>query len=165
MAMLKVSLPDIQHSQYFEPDLTLTADPIGGGSTVPRDTTALDPRIHFTSLHTMDRGQPHDISYGRQSYRRSNGMEVNTNHSDGIVATIGSVLNNGEFTCTNDRCTGITFRRCAELRRHYETLHDTNRVDFWCDIPTCRRSKGHGREAFHRMDNLVAHMRTAHSAM
>lgn len=79
-----------------------------------------------------------------------------------VVARIGSVLSNGKFVCDVEACGSQTFTRQAELRRHYTTLHAANKPNFWCQIPTCRRSMIRGGEAFHRKDKLMAHVRSMH---
>lgn len=81
------------------------------------------------------------------------------------IARIGSVLGNGKFVCDAEGCGGQTFARQAELRRHFITLHATNKPNFWCHVLTCPRSMSRGGKAFHRKDKLMAHVRSMHSAV
>ncbi|KAH8745010.1 hypothetical protein F5883DRAFT_511192 [Diaporthe sp. PMI_573] len=83
--------------------------------------------------------------------------------TEDAVARIGSVLDNGKFACDVEGCRGKTFARLAEFRRHHTTHHASNKPNFWCQVSSCRRSMSGGGEAFHRKDNLDAHVRSIHS--
>lgn len=72
-------------------------------------------------------------------------------------ATMGSILFNGKFKCTEVACANKTFGRRAELQRHHATIHAVEKW-FWCPIPSCSRSK----EPFARKDKLADHVRNIH---
>ncbi|OAL52875.1 hypothetical protein IQ07DRAFT_344733 [Pyrenochaeta sp. DS3sAY3a] len=74
-------------------------------------------------------------------------------------ATMGSILFNGKFKCTEVACANKTFGRRAELQRHHATIHAVEKW-FWCPVPSCSRSK----EPFARKDKLADHVRNIHEA-
>jgi hypothetical protein len=76
---------------------------------------------------------------------------------------IGFVLGNGRFRCQDRCCRHKTFRRLAELRRHYESTH-AKKLAFWCGVPSCDRSRGLGQRPFHRKDKLNNHVRAMHGS-
>lgn len=112
---------------------------------------------HLTHLY-----YPGNAAYAEQEQERSHNARTKMSEVDDVVARIGSVLSNGKFVCDAEGCESQTFARQAELRRHHTTLHAANKPDFWCQVPTCRRSMTGGGEAFHRKDKLAAHVRSVH---
>ncbi|KAH7406016.1 hypothetical protein DE146DRAFT_650488 [Phaeosphaeria sp. MPI-PUGE-AT-0046c] len=106
---------------------------------------------------------PSDAVYTKEEQGYASNTSTATTRVEDIVARIGSVLSNGKFVCDAEECGGQTFARPAELRRHHTTLHATNKPNFWCHVPTCRRGiRGRGG-AFHRKDKLAAHIQSMHS--
>jgi hypothetical protein len=84
-------------------------------------------------------------------------------HSDDPNTAIGTALKNGTFKCNNILCANKSFKRPAELRRHYNTIHATQKPEFWCEVMFCNRSAAAGGKPFHRKYRLQAHMRTMHN--
>ena len=81
------------------------------------------------------------------------------------ITTIGSVLSNGKFLCAAKGCERLTFGRQADFRRHHTSLHAAIKPNFWCQVPTCRRSMIRGGTAFSRKDKLAAHVREWHPVL
>lgn len=65
-------------------------------------------------------------------------------------AAIGLVLAGGRFKCNHTHCFGRSFKRPAELRRHYNTTHAVRKPEFWCEVPFCERSLAAGGRPFCR---------------
>lgn len=76
---------------------------------------------------------------------------------------IGSMLLNGKFKCSQRECVKKTFKRAAELRRHHNTVHSTQKPEFWCLISSCERSAASGTKPFSRKDKQGDHMRKMHN--
>lgn len=130
-----------------------------------QDMSLPNINIHPLTSHLVDHRNSGDTrSMGLKQDQASSTVILKTEAED-AVARIGSVLSNGRFVCDVEGCGAQTFARQAELRRHHTTLHATNKPNFWCHVPTCRRSISRGREAFHRKDKLVAHVRSMHSGV
>jgi len=80
------------------------------------------------------------------------------------------------FACYNASCANTTFTRLADLRRHYSQHHTTDKQEYFCTVPGCRRHKdgaaggrvrkGKGRlggKGFGvRKDKRDEHLRTVH---
>jgi hypothetical protein len=75
---------------------------------------------------------------------------------------IGAVLKNGGCKCNKSPRASKSFKRVAELKRHYNTTHADQKPEFWCKIIFCNRSAAAGGKSFHRRYRLQAHMRTIH---
>lgn len=90
---------------------------------------------------------------------------TSTSETRDAATKIGSILSNGIFVCDNKNCAGLTFARQAELRRHFTTLHATNKPEFWCQVPFCQRSMKTGGQPFRRKDKLKPHIRSMHSGI
>jgi hypothetical protein len=101
---------------------------------------------------------------GQEQGQASSTVDAKTETED-AVAGIGAVLSNGRFMCDAEGCGGQTFARHAELRRHYTTIHASNKPNFWCHVRRCRRSISGGGKAFHRKDKLMAHIKSRHSGV
>lgn len=102
------------------------------------------------------------VAYAAQEQRAKRDVGSVMTRVDDIAAKIGSVLSNGKLVCDAEGCKSLTFGRQAELRRHHTTLHATNKPNFWCQVPNCRRSANLGGRAFHRKDKLAAHVKSMH---
>lgn len=65
----------------------------------------------------------------------------------------------GDFCCLAPSC-NATFRRNADLDRHYKHKHTeaSKKATFFCDYRKCNR----GREPFHRLDHFRDHLRQYH---
>jgi hypothetical protein len=81
---------------------------------------------------------------------------------DDSDAAIGTALKNGKFKCILERCARKTFKRQAELRRHYKTIHAAQKPEFWCNVLSCDRSVAAGGRPFHRKDKLQDHVQRMH---
>jgi hypothetical protein len=112
---------------------------------------------HLPSLH-----YPGNAAFTEQGQEQVHNARTAMHEVYDVVVRIGSVLSNGKFVCEAKGCESQTFARQAELRRHHTTLHAANKPDFWCQVPTCRRSMIGGGKAFHRKDKLAAHVRSMH---
>lgn len=113
--------------------------------------------------HLSDHHYASNAVYTEQEQGQASSVRTVMTKVEDAVARIGSVLSNGKFVCDAEGCEGQTFARQAELRRHHTTLHATNKPNFWCSVPACRRSMSGGGNAFHRKDKLAAHVRSMHS--
>jgi hypothetical protein len=122
-----------------------------------------DIAVHPVASHLRPLRYQGDAAYAEQEQGRVHNARIAMTEADNVVARIGSVLSNGKFVCDAEECGSQTFARQAELRRHHTTLHAVNKPNFWCQVPTCRRSMIGGGEAFHRKDKLAAHVRSMHS--
>jgi|SRR5579871_3700842 len=77
---------------------------------------------------------------------------------------IGSILSNDRYACNKPRCSGITFARLSELKRHIKTQHIKAEI-FWCNYAGCRRSRTSRAEdgkPFSRKDKRNEHERSVH---
>lgn len=98
--------------------------------------------------------------------------QIPLQHYAPIAATteyivIGMILSNGtprdhQYKCHFDACSGTTFRRLADLKRHHTVHHSTAPPQFWCDVPWCERSVERGNRPFARRDKLVDHVVRVH---
>jgi hypothetical protein len=88
--------------------------------------------------------------------------ESSSNDVDDSNTAIGTVLNNGTFKCSVEQCAKKSFKRPAELKRHYNTTHAAQKPEFWCEELFCDRSAGIGGRPFHRKYRLHDHMRKIH---
>jgi hypothetical protein len=85
-----------------------------------------------------------------------------TAEDDDSDAAMGTALKNGLFKCILKQCADITFKRPAELKRHYNTIHAAQKPEFWCNVPSCDRSVAAGGRPFHRKDKLQDHVQRKH---
>jgi hypothetical protein len=76
---------------------------------------------------------------------------------------IGAVLKNGKYRCNVLACAEKIYKRPAELRRHYNTIHAAQKPEFWCQVMFCNRSAAAGGKTFHRKYRLQDHMRKMHA--
>ena len=81
---------------------------------------------------------------------------------DDSNTTIGTVLINGTFKCSMIKCATRSFKRPAELKRHYNTTQAARKPEYWCGELLCDRSAGLGGRPFHRKYRLHDHMRKIH---
>jgi hypothetical protein len=83
------------------------------------------------------------------------------------------IFNNGvtrhrEIKCNQSSCSGVTFKRIQELKRHKKTLHSRHAARFWCPVKGCKRSKmgggggGGGGKPFPRKDKMADHFKRMH---
>jgi hypothetical protein len=128
-----------------------------------QSTLLPDTKSHLLTSHLSYHRYSSGAVYAEQEQSEACRTTSATTEAEGFVARIGSVLGNGKFVCDAKGCGGQTFTRPAELKRHHTTIHSNNKPDFWCHVPTCRRSMSGGGEAFHRKDKLVAHVQSKHS--
>lgn len=161
--LLKTTTPlytDVSYSQlsstHFTPVVSQPDSIAMQGMQLPG--TAVDP-VTQQLPHLRYAG---NAPYAEQKQKQIYKARISIPKVDDAVARIGSVLSNGKFVCDAEGCESKTFARQAELRRHHTTLHAANKPNFWCQVPTCRRSMNSGGEAFHRKDKLAAHVRSIH---
>lgn len=81
--------------------------------------------------------------------------------------TIGEVTRSGKFKCLDPSCNDITFGRQADFKRHYENVHASKKIEYFCPQVGCDRSKhptggNKGRSFKGRKDKMDEHMRTVH---
>jgi hypothetical protein len=81
----------------------------------------------------------------------------------------GVVFGNGEpdeevIMCAFEGCTGATFGRLVDLRRHYKQFHGDDSSGHWCPVQGCSRSQAAGGKSFPgvRHDKLSEHIRIMH---
>ncbi|KAH7394375.1 hypothetical protein BKA66DRAFT_400147, partial [Pyrenochaeta sp. MPI-SDFR-AT-0127] len=79
---------------------------------------------------------------------------------------IGTILSNGvsrheKYKCYQPACSGLTFGRLAELKRHHATRHE--RPKFFCPVDGCERSLKNGGRGFPRKDKMVDHLERKHA--
>ena len=123
-----------------------------------------DIEIHPGTSHLPFLRYPGNAAYVEQGQEQIHNAGTAMPEADDAVATIGSVLSDGEFVCDVEGCGNRVFTRPAELRRH-ATQHAANKPNFWCQVPTCRRSMIRGGTAFSRKDKLAAHVREWHPVL
>jgi hypothetical protein len=85
-----------------------------------------------------------------------------SSESDSDIA-IGTAMKNGQYKCVNTLCAKRSFKRPAELKRHYHTTHAVEKPEFWCEVTLCNRSAAAGGKPFHRKYRLQDHMRKMHA--
>ena len=64
------------------------------------------------------------------------------------------------FLCAFGDC-AQSFRRKADLARHRKSVHGVNHVKYFCHIPGCPKSQGHG-QGYSRDDKLTEHLWKQH---
>ncbi|OCL11075.1 hypothetical protein AOQ84DRAFT_287980, partial [Glonium stellatum] len=74
---------------------------------------------------------------------------------------IGIVLSNDRYICHSRVCSGLSFNRLADLKRHHNSFHSSKGERFWCSADGCHRSQG--GKPFPRKDKRDEHVRTMHS--
>ncbi|RYN71557.1 hypothetical protein AA0117_g9434 [Alternaria alternata] len=78
---------------------------------------------------------------------------------------IGVIYSNGgpgdQFVCSDPTCSGITFNRVPDLKRHHSSLHDRGK-QFWCPVDDCSRSKNGNGKPFPRKDKMSDHLEAVH---
>jgi hypothetical protein len=95
-------------------------------------------------------------------YRRSS-FSVD-DESDPVI---GHVTSNGKFGCLDPNCSDVSFGRHADFRRHYDHVHASKKIEFFCVVDGCPRSKkpvgkSKGRSFGAREDKMKEHVRTVH---
>lgn len=150
-------------SSSSSPAPQLFQNNIWNSAVTNQSVPPLDLGVHPLDLHFLQRPSLNNTVYTEQQCQRFWPKVGMIDDNQETIARIGSVLSNGKFMCNDESCTGQTFGRPSELRRHHTTLHATNKPNFWCHDPTCPRSVERGGEAFHRKDKLAAHVNSMHS--
>ncbi|KAF2853499.1 hypothetical protein T440DRAFT_552737 [Plenodomus tracheiphilus IPT5] len=80
---------------------------------------------------------------------------------------LGYILSNGhtkddKYKCHVTSCTGETFGRLKDLKRHNVSRHNRERAVHWCPVDGCGRSKMIGGRAFPRKDHMINHLERMH---
>jgi hypothetical protein len=81
---------------------------------------------------------------------------------------IGYVLSNGitrhdKLKCHQPPCSGVTFKRIQDLKRHNNARHNRHAARFWCPVDGCPRSIKSGGNPFPRKDKMIDHLERAHA--
>jgi hypothetical protein len=81
---------------------------------------------------------------------------------------IGYILSNGitrhdRFKCRQPSCSGVTFKRIQDLKRHNNTHHSRHAGRFWCPVDGCARSMKSGGNPFPRKDKMIDHLERVHA--
>ncbi|KAF2875455.1 hypothetical protein BDV95DRAFT_274003 [Massariosphaeria phaeospora] len=81
---------------------------------------------------------------------------------------IGVILSNGTprtdiYRCNDADCSGATFGRLQDLKRHHRHYHQTPRPEYWCPVYGCSRSVVGRQGAFVRKDKLADHVYNMHT--
>jgi hypothetical protein len=72
---------------------------------------------------------------------------------------------NERYECPLPACTGKTFGRAAELKRHHVSCHDgfgNKKAQYWCPVSGCERSKTGDQGSFPRKDKMIDHLERMH---
>lgn len=69
-------------------------------------------------------------------------------------------INDFVVQCASRQCLGMTFRRQADFKRHYQSTHAPKRTMFWCSVLNCPRSEG--QRPFPRKDKIMDHIQKVH---
>jgi hypothetical protein len=82
--------------------------------------------------------------------------------------TIMGFICDGKFKCCVPGCNDILFGRSADLRRHYEHVHNRSRLEYYCPSDGCIRSRKpsngkKGRSFGTRKDKMKEHVREVHA--
>ncbi|KAF2819657.1 hypothetical protein CC86DRAFT_132716, partial [Ophiobolus disseminans] len=80
---------------------------------------------------------------------------------------IGQVTLGGRFKCLDATCAELIFGRQADFRRHWDNVHASCRMEFFCSVDGCGRSKrphnkSKGRSFGIREDKMREHVKTVH---
>jgi hypothetical protein len=67
------------------------------------------------------------------------------------------------FTCGHGNC-NHAFGRKSDLVRHCKTVHGVNHVKYFCNIPGCPKSQGHGH-GYSQDDKLTEHLWKKHASL
>ncbi|KAH7410341.1 hypothetical protein DE146DRAFT_347940 [Phaeosphaeria sp. MPI-PUGE-AT-0046c] len=102
------------------------------------------------------------LSTPKKRQRPSN--HLTDENSDPVV---GHVTLTGKFKCLNAKCHDVSFGRQADFRRHYEHNHAAKRMEYYCIVNGCQRSRkpsgrSKGRGFGAREDKMKEHFRTVH---
>ncbi|KAF1851544.1 uncharacterized protein K460DRAFT_401560 [Cucurbitaria berberidis CBS 394.84] len=136
----------------------------------PMNTQRLDPLQSSVSQHdTIDYLHATSLDNPQADILRA--AANHEHHKESKHVVIGVILSNGEvrkdqYRCYDSACSGASFARLAELKRHHTTRHGGHagkKPQFWCPIDTCARSKNGGQEAFPRKDKMMDHLSRVHA--
>ncbi|KAF2878545.1 hypothetical protein BDV95DRAFT_478826, partial [Massariosphaeria phaeospora] len=79
----------------------------------------------------------------------------------GLILSNGTVRND-KYECHIPACSGTTFGRLADLKRHHATRHAETKPEFWCPVEGCVRSLDGGGHSFPRKDKMEDHFERIH---
>jgi hypothetical protein len=79
----------------------------------------------------------------------------------------GHVLASGKFKCSDPGCSDLRFGRQADFKRHHINVHVPKKIEYFCTVQGCDRSKkpakkSKGRSFGTRKDKMEEHVRTVH---
>jgi hypothetical protein len=114
------------------------------------------------SPQVLDSSYPAQQSTSTSDPTPAEQSSQDSDSDSGSDQNIGSVLKNGRYECSNTLCANKSFKRPAELKRHYNTIHAAQKPEFWCKASFCNRNAAAGGKPFYRKYRLQAHMRTIH---
>jgi hypothetical protein len=109
----------------------------------------------------------HRITKGRGNSAHFIDNDTPPHVSTAPLTVIGIILSNGgpradRYQCHVRGCSGMIFNRLADLKRHHSNRHARNRLEFWCPVQGCQRSKGGDGIAFPRKDKRDEHVHRVH---
>jgi hypothetical protein len=83
-------------------------------------------------------------------------------------STIGTIDKDEKFKCLAASCYDMSFARQADFRRHYENTHMPSKLEYFCPMEGCPRSRKptgarEGRSFGAREDNMTEHFLMVHS--
>ena len=126
---------------------------------------AVDSIVNQASINLSDVLDPSPEEIDLQDPPCAESSDATSSAHSRTITAIGIVLMNRKFKCSERQCGSKTFNRPAELRRHYLTIHASQKPEFWCHVPACNRSAALGIKSFSRKDKLEEHIRKSHEGV
>jgi dienelactone hydrolase len=157
----------------FATELSCDSQLFGSGMNANNQTQTLLARakIQTTSAESFSPNLERDEKVHRTQHNTPRCYSFTAQDSasdDDPNQAIGTALKNGKYKCNMVACAEKSFKRPAELRRHYNTIHAAQKPEFWCEVVSCERSLAGpagvaaGGQPFHRKYRLQAHMQKVH---
>jgi len=122
----------------------------------PTSTSPTSPPASSRSPHTL-------------LPRRRRLRQPSDSSNDISDPVIGQVTSLGKFKCLDTGCLDLKFGRQADFRRHWENVHAPRKIEFFCPVDGCHRSKrpntgkkSKGRSFGAREDKMREHVKTVH---
>lgn len=120
-----------------------------------------DMALLVTASSTSSQSPPPESQQKRRRRQRTPPSD-----SEPEVIT-GHVLASGKFKCSDPTCDDLRFGRQADFRRHHTNVHMKKKIEYFCTVTGCDRSrkpskKGKGRSFGNRRDKMEEHVRNIH---
>jgi hypothetical protein len=125
---------------------------------IPNAYPPVNSKLHRSPSHPL-------LSPLHPARKRRRRSDIATqDQSDPII---GHVTSSGKFKCFDDSCFDLSFSRQADFRRHYDHTHMSKKVEIFCTVEGCTRSRkpsgrSKGRSFGARDDKMREHVRTVH---